>query len=228
MSFSLRLGAAMPDFEYDSTYGKTSFHKFLDSDVDCPWTILFSHPKDYTAVCTTEMAACHKMSKDFAGLGIKMIGISCDSVEEHHGWSKDVLKFADCPGDKLNFPIIADPSREIVTTLGMLDPLEVDANSGSLPARALFIIGAKHEVKLALLYPATTGRDFGEVYRICRSLILTRDLSLATPQGWVDGEPMICAPGLKTEDAKTRFENFHIKELPSGKEYLRYVDCPKK
>ena len=227
-TFSLRLGAVVPNFQYTSTDGQGSFHEYLTGNPKCPWTIVFSHPKDYTPVCTTELAQCHKLAPEFEAMGIKLCGISCDSAEDHHGWTKDVLAFGgtpDCP--KLAFPIIADEKRDIVTQLGMLDPLEKDNAGIPLPARALYIIGANKEVKLALLYPATTGRNFDEIKRICTSLKMTVDLKLATPANWKYGDRAIVAPGLSTEDAKKNFENLKVEDLPSGKGYLRTVDCPK-
>jgi len=223
---AMRLGAVVPNFDCVTTKGNFKFHEFLESDPECPWTILFTHPKDYTPVCTTELGECHVLCPEFKAMGVKLIGISCDSVEDHAGWSKDVLAKKQLAGDELSFPIVADEKRDIVTELGMLDPLEKDAAGVPLPARALIIIGAEKTVKLAILYPATTGRNFEEVKRVVRSLKLTADLKLATPVNWKEGERVIVAPACTTEEAQSKFSGFEIAELPSGKPYLRSVDCP--
>ncbi|KAF4661377.1 Peroxiredoxin-6 [Perkinsus olseni] len=224
--FKQKLGAEFPNFDCKTTKGDFKFHEFLDSDSKKPHTILFSHPKDFTPVCTTELGTLEKNKEEFAKRGVKLIGISCDSVEDHHAWSKDVLANQNMPGDDLSYPIIADPDREIVTMLGMLDPNEKDAAGIPLPARALFVIGPDHKLKLSVVYPATTGRNYDELIRTLDSLRLTADFSLATPVDWKRGERVIVAPSVATEDAKKRFKNLEIKELPSGKSYLRYVDAP--
>jgi len=226
MAFQMRLGAEIPDFKCETTKGNFSLHEFCGSDAERPWTILFTHPKDYTPVCTTELGQCHILAPEFSAMGVKLIGVSCDSVEDHKSWSKDVLCRAKLEGDELAFPIVADEKRDIVTMLGMLDPLEQDAAGVPLPARALVIIGPDKKVKLSILYPATTGRNFEEVKRVVRSLQLTATLKLATPVNWKEGERVIVAPSCTTEEAKEKFQNFQIDELPSGKPYLRSVDCP--
>merc|ERR1711957_684615 len=156
------------------------------------------------------------------------IGISCDPVDSHKEWMADILarEKLEKPDGRLNFPIIADSDRKIVTSLGMLDPEEMDAAGVPLPARALIVIGPDKKVKLSILYPATTGRNFDEVLRTIDSLQLTADMGLATPVDWKQGERCIVAPSVSTDDAKTRFTNLVIEDLPSKKEYLRTVDCP--
>jgi 1-Cys peroxiredoxin 6 len=224
---AMRLGAKMPNFQCVTTKGDFSFHEFCESDPARPWTILFTHPKDFTPVCTTELGQCHVLAPEFAQMGVKLIGVSCDSVDDHKAWSKDVLAKAQQAGDELSFPIVADEKRAIVTELGMLDPLEQDAAGVPLPARALIIVGPDKLVKLSILYPATTGRNFEEVKRVVRSLHLTASLKLATPVNWKEGERLIVAPSCTTEEAKEKFQNFQIEDLPSQKPYLRSVDCPK-
>jgi len=188
--------------------------------------MFFSHPKDFTPVCTTELGACHKLTGEAAKLGCKLIGISCDDTESHHAWSKDVLFRCGCTTeDSLAFPIIADANREIVTSLGMLDPEEKTAAGVPLPARALVILHGT-VVKLTILYPATTGRNFDEVLRTLVSLQLTMGNGLATPVDWKYGDRVIVGPAVKSEDAKAKFQGFEVKNLPSGKEYLRSVKCP--
>lgn len=223
--FAIRLGAQMPDFPCKTTKGDFSFHEFLGKDE--PWTIMFSHPKDFTPVCTTELGACDGLVGEFKKMGVKLIGVSCDPVESHKDWEKDILHREKRPDQAgLGFPIIADEKRDIVTMLGMLDPLEKDNEGVPLPARALIVIGSNKEVKLSILYPATTGRNFDEVLRIVRSLKLTADMKLATPVNWKEGDRCIVAPICTTDEAKEKYKNFQIEELPSGKPYLRSVDCP--
>merc|ERR1719453_1157362 len=155
-----------------------------------------------------------------------MIGISCDSVVQHHAWSTDVLFRENRSADVcLNYPIIADDNRKIVTELGMLDPEEIGPDGDPLPARALVVLLGT-VVKLTILYPATTGRDFDEVLRVLASIQLTSNNGLATPVNWNYGERVIVGPPVKTEDAKAKFTGFQQEELPSGKPYLRSVDCP--
>lgn len=234
----LKIGATFPNFDVKTTKGDFSLHTWLTEDTAKPWTVFFSHPKDYTPVCTTELGACHCLAEKFEKMGAKLIGVSCDSVEDHHGWSKDVLHRESqnrplghppvaAPGvhGSLNFPIIADESRSIVTDLGMLDPEERDGKGVPLPARALVILHGT-TVKLTILYPATTGRNFDEVLRVLTSLQLTADAGLATPVDWQYGQRVIVSPAVTTADAKAKFEDFKQEAMPSGKEYLRSVQCP--
>jgi 1-Cys peroxiredoxin 6 len=221
----LKIGANVPNFDLKTTKGDLSFHTFLTSDAEKPWTIFFSHPNDFTPVCTTELGACHSLVADFAKMGAKLIGLSCNTTESHHAWSLDVLANMDVTSeDSLAFPIIADENREIVSALGMLDPEEKTAEGIPLPARALVILHGT-TVKLTILYPATTGRNFEEVKRILTSLQLTASNGLATPVDWKYGDKLIVGPAVKTEDAKDKFEEFNIETLPSGKQYLRTVKC---
>jgi len=222
----LKIGATIPNFKVATTKGDFELHTWLTGDESKPWTIFFSHPKDFTPVCTTELGACHKLSGSSAKLGCKLIGVSCDDMESHHAWSTDVLANAGCAGEEaLAFPIVADADRSIVTQMGMLDPEEKDAAGVPLPARALMILLGT-TVKLSILYPATTGRNFDEVLRTLVSLQLTANNGLATPVNWLYGERVIVGPPVATDDAKAKFEDFEIKELPSGKPYLRSVKCP--
>lgn len=222
----LRIGATIPNFDLKTTKGDFKFHEWLTKDEKLPWTIFFSHPKDFTPVCTTELGRCHTLSEKFLKIGCKMIGVSCDPIEEHHAWSTDVLAREGKQADgSLNFPIIADGDRTIVTELGMLDPEEIGPAGIPLPARALVVLLGT-VVKLTILYPATTGRDFDEVLRVITSLQLTSNNGLATPVNWKYGERVIVGPPVKTEVAKEKFTGFQQEELPSGKPYLRSVDCP--
>jgi len=224
--FAIRLGATVPNFPMSTTEGDFVFHDFIKRNAECPWTVLMTHPKDYTPVCTTELGRAHQLAGDFAKRGVQLVALSCDDAESHVGWTKDILANIGDDKDKLNFPIIADSSRELVTMLGMLDPLEIGAAGLPMPARGLAVIDEKAQVRLYILYPATTGRNFDEVLRAIDSLQITRDLKLASPVDWKYGDRMIVAPPVPTEEAQTKYEDFQIKELPSGKQYLRSVKCP--
>lgn len=222
----LRIGATVPNFDLKTTMGEFGFHDWLLRDESRPWTVFFSHPHDYTPVCTTELGACHMQSARFAKMGVKLIGLSCDSVDDHHGWSKDVLaREGENSEGSLAFPMIADADRSIVTELGMLDPDEKDDAGVPLPARALVVLFGT-TVKLTILYPATTGRNIEEIFRVVTSLQMTVNNGLATPVNWHYGERVMVGPDVPTETAKSNFAGFSLEDLPSGKQYLRSVDCP--
>jgi 1-Cys peroxiredoxin 6 len=224
----LRIGATSPNFFVQTTKGDFDLHDFLLGDETKPWTIMFSHPNDFTPVCTTELGACHSLSGRFAGKGAKLIGISCNTVDSHVAWEQDVLHREGKSADgELAFPIIADIDRSLVYKLGMLDPEERDSADLPLPARALVILNGT-TVKLTILYPATTGRNFEEIFRVLTSMQLTANNGLATPVNWKYGERVIVGPKVKTEDAKAKFKDFQQEELPSGKPYLRSVADPSK
>lgn len=225
-AWKVKLGAEIPDFACVATSGPMTFHKFLDGDSERPWTVLFTHPKDFTPVCTTELGSCQLLVPEFAKRGVKMIGLSCDSVDMHTEWSKDILHHVGVAKSELAFPMISDRDKSIVTLLGMLDPAEKDDEGMPLPARALLLIGPDKTIKFSILYPATTGRDFDEVLRAIDSVMLTARHMLATPADWKQGQRCVVAPVVSTEDAKARFSNMVIEDLPSGKQYLRMVDCP--
>jgi len=217
----------MPDFPIVTTIGEMQFHQYLVSDETRPITILISHPHDFTPVCTTELGRCHSLEEEFSRRGVKLIGLSCDSVEDHRAWSRDILaNQGESEQNALSFPIIADLDRSIATMLGMLDPEELDSSGLALPARALVVIGPDKRVKLSILYPATTGRNFVEVLRVLDSMRLTTDLKLATPVDWRPGDRCVVAPQVSTEDARKSYQNLEVKSLPSGRGYLRYVDPP--
>lgn len=221
----LRIGATIPNFALDTTEGSFTMHEFLVKE-EKPWTLFFSHPNDFTPVCTTELGISHKMVPEFAKVGCKLLGLSCNTTESHFAWSKDVLAHErlSCE-EKLAFPIVADLDRNIVTALGMLDPEEKNAEGIPLPARALIIL-YNTTVRLTILYPATTGRNFVEIMRVLTSLQLTQNNGLATPGNWNYGERVIVGPAVKTEHAVEHFDDFEIENLPSGKPYVRSVKCP--
>ncbi|XP_022051519.1 peroxiredoxin-6 [Acanthochromis polyacanthus] len=214
------LGDVFPNFEADTTIGKIKFHDFLGDS----WGILFSHPRDFTPVCTTELACAAKISNEFKKRNVKMIALSIDSVEDHKGWSKDVMAFNSDGESPLPFPIIADDKRQLSVQLGMLDPDERDKDGMPLTARCVFVVGPDKKLKLSILYPATTGRNFDELLRVIDSLQLTAQKKVATPVDWKPGDEVMVIPSLSDAEAASLFTNgVTTKELPSGKKYLRYT-----
>ena len=208
---SLRLGDTAPDFEVDTTDGKLKFHDWLGSS----WGILFSHPKDFTPVCTTELGRVAKLKPEFDKRDVKVIGLSVDPIEDHHAWVGDIK---DTQGVALNFPLIADPDRKVATAYDMIHPNA----SETVTVRSVFVIGPDKKVKLTLTYPASTGRNFDELLRIVDSLQLTAKHKLATPADWKKGDEVIIVPSVKDEEAKTLFPEGWRAEKP----YLRYVKAP--
>ncbi|XP_034531796.1 peroxiredoxin-6 [Notolabrus celidotus] len=214
------LGDEFPNFEADTTIGKIRFHDFLGNS----WGILFSHPRDFTPVCTTELACAARYTEQFKKRGVKMIALSIDSVEDHRNWSKDVMAFNSDADTALPFPIIADHNRKLSVDLGMLDPDELDKDGMPLTARCVFVIGPDKKLKLSILYPATTGRNFDELLRVIDSLQLTAQKKVATPVDWKPGDKVMVIPSLSDAEAASLFPNgVTTKELPSGKKYLRYT-----
>ncbi|KAG9282714.1 peroxiredoxin-6 [Astyanax mexicanus] len=218
------LGDVFPNFEANTTAGKIKFHEFLGNS----WGILFSHPRDFTPVCTTELACAAKISDEFKKRDVKMIALSIDSVEDHLGWSKDVMALhPEQAASPLPFPIIADDKRELSVLLGMLDPDEQDKDGLPLTARCVFVVGPDKKLKLSILYPATTGRNFTEILRVIDSLQLTAKKKVATPVDWKPGDDVMVVPSLSDEEAKKLFPaGFTTKDMPSGKKYLRYTPNP--
>jgi 1-Cys peroxiredoxin 6 len=221
----LNLGDELPNFEAETTYGKIKFHEFIDNS----WAVLFSHPADFTPVCTTELSKVAMLDPQFKDRGVKVICISCDPVDSHIAWSQDVLAYGGMGEQpQLPFPIIADPSRNIATTLGMLDGVSKDAAGLPNTCRAVFVIGPDRKLKLSILYPATTGRNFNEVLRVIDSLQLTATRRLATPGNWIPGQDCIIAPSVSTAEATTLFPlGVRIVDLPSQKQYLRFTPDPR-
>lgn len=211
----VNLGQIFPNFEADTTEGRIKFHDWIGDS----WGILFSHPSDYTPVCTTELGRAAALAPEFEKRGCKMVALSCDGVEDHKGWIEDVKaynKLTDFP-----YPIIADEERILGVQLGMIDPDEVTAGGMPLTCRAVFIVGPDKKLKLSILYPATTGRNFNEILRALDSLQLTAKQRCATPVDWVPGGACMVLPTLSEETAKELFPN-HVKhQVPSGKGYLR-------
>lgn len=219
------LGDTIPNFSADTTQGQIHFHDWLGSS----WGILFSHPADFTPVCTTELGEVAKLAKagEFAKRNLKPIAISCDPVETHKGWIEDIKAYVNV--DDFPYPIIADPKRELATTFGMLDADEKDKAGIPLTARAVYVIGTDKKLKLSILYPATTGRNFHEILRVIDSLQLTVNFSVATPANWNDGDKCMVVPSLSDEDAHKKFpKGFEKATLPSGKGYIRLTPQPNK
>uniref|UniRef100_A0A7S2S2S4 Thioredoxin domain-containing protein n=1 Tax=Mucochytrium quahogii TaxID=96639 RepID=A0A7S2S2S4_9STRA len=178
-----QLGKEFPDFEAKTSQGDIRWHSYINGS----WAILFSHPADFTPVCTTELGMVAAYEDKFKQRGVKLAAISCDPPDEHKKWIKDIIAYKKLKGDDLPYPIIADEKRELVTRLGMLDASEKNAQGLPLAARAVFIIGPDKKLKLSLLYPATTGRDFDEIIRVIDSLQLTANQQVATPANWESG-----------------------------------------
>lgn len=208
---SVRLGDIAPDFTADTTQGPVHFHQWKEGQ----WAILFSHPKDFTPVCTTELGAVAKLMPEFTKRNTKVIGLSVDPVESHHRWEGDI---ADVTGNTVNFPMIADPDRVVSTLYDMIHPNASD----TLTVRSVFIIGPDNKVKLSLTYPASTGRNFDEILRALDSLQLTATFSVATPADWQHGEDVIIVNSISDEEAVTRFPKGFVKKKP----YLRVTPQP--
>lgn len=208
---AIRLGEIAPDFTADTTQGPVSFHDWIGDD----WVILFSHPKDFTPVCTTELGTVAKIKPDLEKRGAKAIGLSVDPLSDHEAWSKDI---EETQGTALNFPLIADPDRKVAELYDMIHPNEL----ATLTVRSVFIIGPDKKVKLTLTYPAATGRNFVEILRVLDSLQLTANHQVATPANWADGDDVIIVPSVSNDEAKTRFP----KGFTVVKPYLRTTPQP--
>ena len=186
---SLRLGDIAPDFEQDSSEGRIKFHEWLGNS----WGVLFSHPADYTPVCTTELGLTAKLKDEFAKRNVKAIALSVDSVESHKGWINDINE---TQNTSVNFPIIADPDRKVSQLYDMIHPNA----SETFTVRSLFVIDPNKKIRLTITYPASTGRNFNEVLRVIDSLQLTEYHSVATPGNWQDGDDVVIVPSLKDEE----------------------------
>lgn len=210
---ALRLGDIAPDFTAETTEGTIKFHEWLGSS----WGILFSHPADYTPVCTTELGTVAKLRGEFEKRNVKVLALSVDTVESHRGWIGDINE---TQGTVVNFPIIADPDFKVSNLYDMVHPNASD----KFTVRSVFVIGADKKVKLIITYPASTGRNFDELLRVIDSLQLTANYSVATPANWKDGEDVVIAPAIKNEDAQVKFP----KGFKVVKPYLRLTPQPNK
>ena len=210
---AVRIGDDAPNFTAETTEGEINFYDYLGDN----WGVLFSHPKDFTPVCTTELGAASKLKPEFDKRGVKIIGLSVDPSDAHEKWSADI---EETQGAKVNFPLIADHDKKVADLYDMIHPNASD----TFTVRSVFVIGPDKKIKLSLTYPASTGRNFDEILRVIDSLQLTAKHSVATPANWKDGEDVIIVPAVTNEQAKEKF--------PEGwdevKPYLRYVKQPGK
>jgi thioredoxin-dependent peroxiredoxin len=210
---SLRLGDDAPNFTAETTEGTVTLYDYLGDS----WGMLFSHPKDFTPVCTTELGAFAKRKSEFDQRGVKLIGVSVDSIDSHTGWAKDI---EETQGAALNYPLIADSDRKVAELYDMIHPNV----SETVTVRSVFIIGPDKKIKLILTYPQSTGRNVDELLRVIDSLQLTANYSVSTPVNWKDGEDVIIAPAISDEDAKGKFP----KGWKAVKPYLRLTPQPNK
>lgn len=211
---SLYLGDIAPDFEQDSSVGRIKFHEWLGNS----WGVLFSHPADFTPVCTTELGLTAKLKEEFAKRNVKVIALSVDPVDSHKKWIDDIN---DTQNTTVNFPIVADPDRKVSQLYGMIHPNA----SETFTVRSLFVIDPNKKVRLTITYPASTGRNFNEVLRVIDSLQLTEYHSVATPGNWQDGDDVVIVPSLKDEDViKQKFPKGYKALRP----YLRLTPQPNK
>jgi alkyl hydroperoxide reductase subunit AhpC len=208
---ALRLGDLAPDFTAPTTEGPITFHQWLGDS----WGVLFSHPADYTPVCTTELGTLAKLKGEFTQRNVKVAAISVDPLEAHHGWCQDINETQGCT---VNFPIIADPDRTVASLYDMIHPNADD----KFTVRSVFIIGPDKKIKLSITYPASTGRNFVELLRVLDSLQLTAKFRVATPADWKDGDDCIITPAVKDAEAATLFP----KGMRTVKPYLRYTPQP--
>lgn len=209
---SVRIGDEAPNFTAETTEGTINFHEYLGGD----WGVLFSHPKDFTPVCTTELGAVAHLKPEFDKRGVKVVGLSVDPSDAHEKWSADI---EETQGAKVNFPLIADHDKKVADLYDMIHPNASDTAT----VRSVFVIGPDKKIKLSLTYPASTGRNFDEILRVIDSLQLTAKHSVATPANWVNGDDVIIVPAVSNEQAKEKF--------PDGwneiKPYLRVVKQPR-
>ncbi|WP_299393414.1 peroxiredoxin [Pelagibius sp.] len=217
---ALQLGDTAPDFTADTTEGQVSFHDWIGES----WAVLFSHPKDFTPVCTTELGYVAKLKPEFEKRNVKIIGLSVDTVEDHKRWAEDI---AETQGTAPNYPMIGDPDLAVSKLYGMLPAGAGDSAAGrtavdNATVRNVYVIGPDKKVKLMITYPMSTGRNFDEVLRVIDSLQLTADYKVATPVNWKQGEDVIIVPAVKNEEAKELFPDGWQEVKP----YLRVVKQP--
>ena len=209
---SLKLGDLAPNFSAQTTLGVIDFHQWLGDR----WGVLFSHPKDFTPVCTTELGTLAGLKCEFERRGVRVVGLSVDGLDDHHAWSRDIHEVT---GHTLNFPLIADHNRAVATIYGMLDPQAAD----TMTVRSVFVVGPDKRIKLMLTYPASTGRNFQELLRAIDSLQLTAGHKLATGADWTPGQDAIILPAVSDAEARAKY--------PAGwralKPYLRFVPAPR-
>ena len=210
---AIRLGDEAPDFSAETTAGPINFHEWLGDS----WGVLFSHPADFTPVCTTELGVVANIEEEFKKRGVKIIALSVNSVDDHEGWISDINETQNA---NVAFPLIADPDRKVAELYDMIHPNALD----NMTVRSVFVIGADKKVKLTLTYPASTGRNFDEILRVIDSLQLTANYSVATPANWQDGDDCIVVPALSDEEATEKFPQ----GFTAVKPYLRVTPQPNK
>ena len=210
---ALRLGDEAPNFSAETTEGTVNFHEWLGDG----WGILFSHPKDFTPVCTTELGTVAKITGEFKKRNVKVLAVSVDPIDSHKGWVNDINETQSCT---VSYPIIADPDRVVANLYDMIHPNALD----NMTVRSVFVIGPDKKIKLTLTYPASTGRNFDEILRVVDSLQLTAKHQVATPANWKDGEDCIIVPAVKDEEIPSKFPKGHRAVKP----YLRYTPQPNK
>jgi len=208
---AIRLGDTAPDFIAETTEGTIEFHKYLGDS----WGVLFSHPKDYTPVCTTELGRVANLKNEFDTRNVKVLALSVDPVDSHKGWVNDINETQGCT---VNYPIIADPDKKVAEMYDMIHPNALN----NLTVRSVFVIGPDKKVKLTITYPASTGRNFAEILRVIDSLQLTADYQVATPVDWKHGDDCVVVPAIKTEDIPAKFPKGHKVIKP----YLRTTPQP--
>jgi thioredoxin-dependent peroxiredoxin len=208
---TLRLGDLAPNFQADTSMGKLDFYEYLGDS----WGILFSHPADYTPVCTTELGTVAKLKNEFAKRNTKVMALSVDGLESHKGWISDINE---TQGTEVNFPIIADADRKVSDLYDMIHP----NSNENFTVRSVFVIGNDKKIKLMITYPASTGRNFDELLRVIDSLQLTANYSVATPANWKQGEDVVISPSIKNEDIPAKFPKGHKVIKP----YLRTTPQP--
>lgn len=217
---SLRINDTAPNFTADTTAGELNLHDYVGDG----WAVMFSHPKDFTPVCTTELGYMAGLADEFAKRNCKIIGISVDPVASHHEWKQDIV---DVTGNSVDYPLIGDPELKVAKLYDMLPADEVDSSEGRTAAnnatvRTVFVIGPDKKIKLQLTYPMTTGRNFDEILRVIDSMQLTANHSVATPAQWTPGDDVIIAPSISDADAQSKFGDFK-----TVKPYLRTIPQPK-
>ncbi|WP_435103356.1 peroxiredoxin [Arhodomonas sp. AD133] len=210
---ALRIGDTAPDFTAETSAGKINFHEWGQGS----WVVLYSHPADFTPVCTTELGRTAKLKDEFDKRGVKAVALSVDSVDDHKKWIEDIN---DTQSTEVNFPIIADEDRKVSELYDMIHPNA----SASATVRSVFIIDPNHKIRATITYPASTGRNFGEILRVIDSLQLTDDHKVATPVDWVDGQDCVILPTISNEDAQTQFPKGWQELRP----YLRLTPQPNK
>ncbi len=207
---AIRLGDKAPNFSAESTEGHIDFYDWKGDS----WVLLFSHPKDFTPVCTTELGAVAGLKPEFDKRGVKIIGVSVDPLDSHQGWAGDI---EDVTGNKLSYPLIADPDRKVAEAFDMIHPNEL----ATATVRTVFVIAPDNTVKLSLTYPASTGRNWQEILRAIDSIQLTANHSVSTPSDWTQGDPVIASPTFSDDEAEAKFG-----KVDKKKDYLRFVAQP--